>query len=219
MTNSMGSPLVKLITASEPALRNQSLEVFCRPASLKELLVECQALEEFRRNAENLYERVRALFFPLLNFVASVAIVLAVLLNGAGLDAHVPKVMLTALHWLGQCAVPMALVLIGAIVADHLHEFHSASSWRVIGAAVLLRTGVLPVLFLLLARYLPASVELKRVMVLQAAMPSAVFPIIMARHYGGDPPTAMRVVIGTSAVGLATIPLWIRFGLKFAGVE
>ena len=39
------------------------------------------------------------------------------------------------------------------------------------------------------------------------------------RHYGGDPPTAMRVVIGTSVVGLVTIPLWIRFGLKFAGLQ
>jgi len=49
-------------------------------------------------------------------------------------------------------------------------------------------------------------------------MPAAVFPIVMARHYGGDPATAMRVVIGTSVVGLATIPLWIRFGMKFVGL-
>jgi hypothetical protein len=75
------------------------------------------------------------------------------------------------------------------------------------------------VLFLLLARYLPASVELKRVIVLEAAMPAAVFPIVMSRHYGGDPLTALRVVIGTSLVGMVTIPLWIRFGMKFAGLE
>ena len=148
----------------------------------------------------------------------SVAIVLAVILNAAGVDEDIPKVLLATIHLLGECAIPMALMLIGAIVADHLHEFHSASSWRVIGAAILLRTGVLPMLFLLLARLLPASVELKRVIVLQAAMPSAVFPILLARHYGGDTPTAMRVVIGTSAVGLVTIPLWIRFGLHFAGL-
>jgi hypothetical protein len=36
----------------------------------------------------------------------------------------------------------MALMLIGAMVADHLHEFHSKSGWRVIGAAVLLRQAV-----------------------------------------------------------------------------
>jgi hypothetical protein len=112
----------------------------------------------------------------------------------------------------------MALILIGAVVADHLHEFHSASGWRVIGSAVLLRIGILPVLFLLLAKFLPASVELKRVIVLEAAMPAAVFPIVMARHYQGDPATAMRVVIGTSVVGLLTIPLWIRVGMRFVGL-
>jgi len=148
-----------------------------------------------------------------------VAIALAVALNALGWHTLVPNVVLTGVHWLGQCAIPMALILIGAIVADHLHEFHSASGWRVIGTAVLLRIGILPVLFLLLAKYLPASVELKRVMVLQAAMPAAVFPIILARHYQGDPPTAMRVVVGTSVVGLVTIPLWIRFGMNFVGLQ
>jgi len=146
------------------------------------------------------------------------AILLALLLNALGWHAHLPAALRTGLHWLGQSAVPMALILIGAVVADHLHEFHSASGWRVIGTAVLLRLGVLPVLFLLLAWGLPASVELKRVLVLQAAMPAAVFPIIMARHYGGDAPTALRVVLGTSAAGLVTIPLWIHLGLRFLGL-
>lgn len=146
------------------------------------------------------------------------AILLALGLNTLGWNSHLPQPLITGVHWLGQCAIPMALILIGAMVADHLHEFHSKSGWRVIGAAVLLRIGVLPLVFLLVARFLPATLELKRVMVLEAAMPAAVFPIVMARHYGGDPATAMRVVIGTSVVGLATIPLWIRFGMKFVGL-
>lgn len=147
-----------------------------------------------------------------------IAIVLAIALNTLGLNAHLPAPLLTGVHWLGQCAIPMSLLLIGAIVADHLHEFHSRSSWRVISAGVVLRLGVLPMLFLLVARFLPASAELKRVIVLEAAMPAAVFPIVMARHYKGDPATAMRVILGTSIVGLVTIPLWIRFGMKFVGL-
>jgi len=144
--------------------------------------------------------------------------VLALVLNELGLNAHLPGPMLTGIHWLGQCAIPMALLLIGAVVADHLHEFHSQSGWRVMGVAVLMRQGVLPLLLLLAIRYLPASVELKRVLVLEAAMPAATFPIVMSRLYPGDPATAVRVVIATSLVGLATIPLWIRFGLKFVGL-
>jgi malate permease and related proteins len=54
-----------------------------------------------------------------------------------------------------------------------------------------------------------ASGELRRVLYIQAAMPSAVFPIILARHYGGDPATAVRVVVATSVLGLITIPLWL----------
>ena len=55
--------LIRIITAAEPALRNQSLEGACAGLSLDELLQQCAKLDEFRRHSENLYERVRALFF------------------------------------------------------------------------------------------------------------------------------------------------------------
>ncbi len=52
-----------IITATEPAVRHQSLDALCRRASLEQLLAECDDLELFRRQSESLYERVRALFF------------------------------------------------------------------------------------------------------------------------------------------------------------
>lgn len=145
------------------------------------------------------------------------ALLLALVLNALGGEALAPGPVRTALHWLGQCAIPMALILIGAVMADHAGEFHSHSGWRVMGCAVLLRNGLLPALFLGAASLLPASRELRHVLVLEAAMPAAVFPIIMSRHYGGDPPTALRVVVSTSLVGLVSIPLWIRAGLSLLG--
>ncbi len=59
----MPGKLIQIITATDPAIRNQSLDAFCRSASLDQLLAECAELETFRRTSENLYERVRALFF------------------------------------------------------------------------------------------------------------------------------------------------------------
>ena len=56
-------PLIDLITSQEPSVRNRPLEAWAGPASLAELLEACTALDQFRRNAQNLYERVRALFF------------------------------------------------------------------------------------------------------------------------------------------------------------
>jgi hypothetical protein len=57
------SHLTDIITATEPALRNQSLDAFAQNATLHELLEECTALDAFRRRSDNLYERVRALLF------------------------------------------------------------------------------------------------------------------------------------------------------------
>jgi hypothetical protein len=61
--NQMTGRLRQIITASDPATRDQSLDAFGRGASLAELLHECADLESFRHRSENLYERVRALFF------------------------------------------------------------------------------------------------------------------------------------------------------------
>src|SRR6478672_6367524 len=59
----MPSKLVEIITAQDASLRDRSLESVCGPATAQELLDECAALEQFREQCSNLYERVRAIFF------------------------------------------------------------------------------------------------------------------------------------------------------------
>jgi hypothetical protein len=55
--------LIRIITAPEASLRDQSLESVCQGLSVEELWEQCAALESFRTRSENLYHRVRALFF------------------------------------------------------------------------------------------------------------------------------------------------------------
>ena len=57
------SQLCSIVTASEDALRNRSIESVCEGLSAAELFAECEALEAFRHTSSNLYERVRSLFF------------------------------------------------------------------------------------------------------------------------------------------------------------
>ena len=57
------SRLLPLITSPDPAVRHTALEAVCADLSAADLLAECAALDAFRRRHENLYERVRALFF------------------------------------------------------------------------------------------------------------------------------------------------------------
>lgn len=57
------SVLIEIITAEDQSVRDQALDVFCRQATLDQLMRECEALEAFRHASGNLYEQVRALFF------------------------------------------------------------------------------------------------------------------------------------------------------------
>jgi len=52
-----------LITAEDSATRDRSLAEACAPLDPPALLAECQELDAFRRQSDNLYHRVRALFF------------------------------------------------------------------------------------------------------------------------------------------------------------
>jgi len=59
----MPHDLIAMITSRDPAVRDQSLDGFCRTADASGLLDAARALDAFRRESENLYERVRATFF------------------------------------------------------------------------------------------------------------------------------------------------------------
>lgn len=141
-------------------------------------------------------------------------IISMLIINAVGLYEYVPESLINAANMIGQCAVPVGMLLIGATIADQLQGVTFQTNWWVITAALLLRIIVLPAIFIFLALVLPLSAELRRVMIVQAAMPAAVFPIVVTRHYHGDISTALWVVISTSVVGLVSIPLWLKIGLS-----
>ena len=91
------------------------------------------------------------------------------------------------------------------------------SKWWQDAEAPFLALGVLPVGLLLLAKYAPFPVELKHVIIVQAAMPAGVISIIVSKLYGGHPRTAVQIVLGTTALGVLVIPLWLRAGLAWVG--
>ena len=59
----MPGKLLSIILSEDPALRDVPLEGVCQTVSPEQLLAECADLDSFRRTSDNLYQRVRALFF------------------------------------------------------------------------------------------------------------------------------------------------------------
>ncbi len=146
----------------------------------------------------------------------SIAVAAALGLHFAGAGAWMPGFVMAVVSMLGACAVPVALLLIGATIVDAFGmespQRGDGHGFGVMATACVLRLGVLAAMLMTLAAAVPmfgGTQQLQRVVMLHAAMPTAVFPIILARHFGGDPRTAARVAIATSAVSLVTIPLWL----------
>lgn len=146
-----------------------------------------------------------------------ISIVVAVSLNVAGAGAWIPHAVMRAVGMLGSCAVPLGLVVIGGTLFDFFAQPRQLLDLRVSGASIVLRLALLPLLFLAAASWLPFSTELKQVMIVQAAMPAGITPVLIARHYGGQPITAAQVILATTAVGLLAIPWWIRLGMAWVG--
>jgi malate permease and related proteins len=137
-------------------------------------------------------------------------------LNFSGLHAFIPSALSNTFHMIGACAVPLAVLLIGAAIADILG--HEKMRWSVALLSPVLRLALIPSAFIAAACWLPVTPELKRVLIVQGAMPSAVFSIMVAKLYGGHSPTAVQVVLSTTLVSMLTSPLVIAWALKLTGV-
>ena len=144
-----------------------------------------------------------------------IALVLALTGNLLGWGPHLPGFLREVIHQCAICSIPLGLMLIGGTLEQYFARPRELFEPKITFSSCLLRLGVYPLIYLVAAKYLPCTVELKQVLIVQAAMPAAVLPIVIAKHYGGHPLTAVRVVIGTTVLGILVIPLWIRVGLAW----
>lgn len=140
------------------------------------------------------------------------SVLLAIALRQGDLGDQVPTAIGSAIETLGACAIPMGLMLSGAIIVDFLRGAKWDGTFRMMFSAVLLRQAIFPLLMLATAATLAGSTSLRQVIMLQAAMPAAVFPIVIVRLYQRDIDTALRVVLASSLSGIVLIPLWMAIG-------
>ena len=147
------------------------------------------------------------------------SVVFALIINATGLYLYIPEVVIKSINMLGMCAIPMSILLMGAMMKDYLAQCEFRSAFRVCWTSIILRLGLLPALMIIVANWLPFSIELKQVVLIQASMPAAMFPILISRMYGGSPVIATQIAIATTLFSLITIPLWLRFGISFLDLK
>jgi len=159
----------------------------------------------------------------------SIAIVLSVSLNLLGNSRLVPDAfhthvapcfdfLLMAIKLLGAAGIPLSIILIGMIFAEHFHRKEIrerlSCTLKISFWSVLIRLAVMPVIFITLAVWLPCTIEIKQVLVIHGATGSAIFTMALAKHYGGDPKTAFDTILSNSLFTALTLPIWIAVGLS-----
>ena len=139
------------------------------------------------------------------------AVCLSLALAWSGLGSYVaqPPVMKAA-EMIGNVATPVCLILFGCSMYDLSRHF----VWqpRMLISGVLARLLISPDAILLLAWVLPVDPLIKRIMVIQSAIPSAVVPVILAKRFGGVPEVGTQVLLATTAVSFITLPIWLSLG-------
>jgi predicted permease len=124
-------------------------------------------------------------------------------------------------NMIASAAIPLALLMIGLTVTELLDADAVRSRFRQLWKrsfwSCFVRLLIMPVLVITAAVWLPCTIEIKRVMVIYAAMASAVFPIALSKHYNGSPETAFDTAFSNTLVSIITSPLWITAGLYWIG--
>jgi predicted permease len=144
----------------------------------------------------------------------TIAIAIGLFLNFTGLFQYIPEVINRSTDMLGLCAIPVSLILVGASLGGVLERERWENDWRVMTASSVLRFAILPIVFIGVVSMMTFSPELQTVLLVQAAMPTAIFPIVLAKHFGGLPKVAVQVCLTTSLLSLILTPVWLKLGLS-----
>lgn len=121
----------------------------------------------------------------------------------AGCDT-LPGAIDKTLQLLGSCATGLSLLALGASSAPGKVIASFTAAWR----DVLVRLILHPALLLLWFRFFPAERTLEQVMVLMAAMPTAITMFILAGGMQLDSDYAAQIIIASTALSILTIPVW-----------
>jgi predicted permease len=142
------------------------------------------------------------------------SVVISLTLNYSHGYLLIPDVVRTAMKMLGSTAIPISIFMIGATIGQLYDRSIWSQAGRTASASVLTRLIILPAMILAIIRLLPVPEDLVKVLIIQAGMPAAIFPIVVARLYDGHVPTAIKVVLITSFASIITAPAVIAFGMR-----
>ncbi|GIX44408.1 MAG: auxin efflux carrier [Candidatus Sumerlaea sp.] len=119
-----------------------------------------------------------------------------------------PKLLLDVLQMLGNATVPLAMLVLGGMLAET--QISKALEWRGITAVALVKLLIVPVSALVFLRLVPIADPVVRfIILLEGTMPPATNISIIVRRFGGETDFVATTTFVTYLACLFTVPLWL----------
>lgn len=118
---------------------------------------------------------------------------------------QLPSFAITTLDCVGQITTPMAMIVIGASLANI--PLKSVLKDGKVYLYSLYKMLVLPMLIWVLAKQVLTNAVVLGVLVIISAMPCATIAVMLSNEYGGDTATASRYVFVSTILSVITIPV------------
>ena len=155
--------------------------------------------------------RLRNVFSP--PVIANLA---SLLLISLGLNKLIPESVFKPLEMIGNCTLPLAMIVVGGNVAlAYLKKIDK----KAIFFFLLGKLFILPVLGILIVLGLKLPGLLGFFVVMQLAMPAATSLSVIIRHYQREDALVSQGIFFSHILGLITIPLFLGLYLSLAVVK
>ena len=118
---------------------------------------------------------------------------------------EIPLWLLNATDVLGDAAIPAMLIILGIQIASNSRFQHI----RPIVVASTIRLVISSLLAYTIATALSISPLDSKILIIVSGMPTAVFTIILATEYGGDPELSSSIVITSTLLSLISVTLML----------
>ena len=124
------------------------------------------------------------------------------------------RLLFGAMEFLGQAMAPLAMITLGAMVANC--ELRRVFSWRLLLPVVAFRFLIVPGTIYLLIRsgQIPVHGVAGVVLMIGCAAPSATNLALAARRFGGEWEIVSGILLIMNTLALVALPFWMALGLQ-----
>ncbi|WP_052379732.1 AEC family transporter [Methanoculleus sp. MH98A] len=120
-------------------------------------------------------------------------------------SVEIPSPFIDSIELLGGVTTPLAMIIVGAMLATFPAR-EMVGNWRIWAASAVLLLAV-PAAYCYLLAPVFADPYINGIMITMAAMPAAANTVIFAEQYGADSRLASQIVFVSTIGSLVTIPL------------